>query len=211
MPVVLSRILSSKAELLYAVLRHIVVCLETGDVEELQKMGLNVTDVDSVSMFTLEDLLVLANAHSSATNIIDVKINPAGLSQLQEQIKADREPRRLKRELILNDAPLPLMFAFYGMGSREYTFLRKRHRITDGMGRPSYRPEHETAVWHAFKKLNKTRKALTPTDYLDLCRDEKVSLRIIWRLFEVWEGEGLLPGRRPVAHTSYEPFIMGRD
>ncbi len=214
MPILISRVLSSKAEVMFTVLRHIVVCLEVGDVDGLRKMGLSGTDASSVSMLTLEDLLDLARSHGGVNNIIDtvdVKIDPAGLAKLLAQVQADREGRWLKKELILNDAPLPLMFAFYSMSSREYTFLRKCYRRTGGMGRPSYRPEHEQAVWHAFKKLNKTRKALTPADYLVLRRDAGVSLRVIWRLFEDWEAEGLLPGRRSVTHKNHEPFITGRD
>ena len=97
-------------------------------------------------------------------------------------------------KLIANDAPLPMMFALAGMGSKQYMSLRKKY----GLGKIVLEPkvptaEVEDAVWHELKfmtTLGLTTFGAEQFDNLYNALDKKVSLRVIWNLFYKWERTG---------------------
>ncbi len=95
-------------------------------------------------------------------------------------------------QLMKHGAPQPMMFEFFRTGFNEYSLLRKKYNLSGGNGRPSYREFEEVRLWRVYQHLGKHRAELTPKDYLMLYQQSCVPLRVIWRIFENWDNEGLL-------------------
>ena len=109
-------------------------------------------------------------------------------------------------KLIANDAPLPMMFALAGIGSKQYMSLRKKYGLGDA---PTYKhrvptAEVEDVVWHELEfmtTLGLTTFGAEQFDNLYNALDKKVSLRVIWNLFYKWEKTGNLKiNRGPAGH-----------
>jgi len=85
------------------------------------------------------------------------------------------------------------MCSLFGVGSREYTRLRRLLTVDPSIGRPA-EPDEATshAVWQAWSERVKEDPTvpLTPEDYLALGEDTGASMRAVWNLIQRWAEYG---------------------
>ena len=86
-----------------------------------------------------------------------------------------------------------MMRRLFGMGSREYTRLRKMLTARPAVGRPP-EPDEETShrLWRSLSaRVRPDADAeLAPTDFLAIHRESSASLRAVWSLYRRWQEYG---------------------
>ena len=108
--------------------------------------------------------------------------------------------------LISKDAPLPMMYALTGMGSKKYIERRRKYGLGASMaGRPRV-PTDEVAdsVWNELKKIASASESFGLKQFCELYEalNEKVQLRVIWNLFYRWEKDGNLRVHRGASNEN---------
>ncbi|RMD64158.1 MAG: DUF2857 family protein, partial [Alphaproteobacteria bacterium] len=95
----------------------------------------------------------------------------------------------LQRDLIQADAPLEMMRSLFGVGSREYTRLRRMLAVEPAVGRPP-EPDEETGhrLWRALSARLESagEEALDPKEYLAVQQESGASMRAVWNLVQRW-------------------------
>jgi hypothetical protein len=177
---------SKEADLMIAVMLYAVRCLGDGDQQSLREMGLGPRELDALRDLEMADLYRFGalRAHCVAISIDREMFWPL-MSRLQDA----RHSEELQRDLVRRDAPLDMMRRLFGMGSREYTRLRRALAVEPTVGRPP-EPDEETALrlWRAIEAVSADRDghALLPVDYLRLCDATGASVRCVWRYVQRW-------------------------
>ena len=178
-----------ESELASAVLLYAMRCLEEGDHTALQSLNIGPNEVAALRELQLSDLLQLQQWPFHG---IDIQIQRDVFWYLLERLRSARGHAQLKRQLIAADAPLVMMTALFGMGSREFRRLRQ-YAITDRAGGRSPEPDEQASgrLWHAWQACRRQRPGgiLRPQDYLALSDEVGVSLRGIWQLTQRWTAE----------------------
>ncbi|MFX3658426.1 MAG: STY4526/YPO1902 family pathogenicity island replication protein [bacterium] len=104
-------------------------------------------------------------------------------------LRATREAEELQRDLIEADAPLEMMRSLFGVGSREYTRLRRMLALEPAVGRPP-EPDEETShkLWRALSAHLQpdADEALDPKQYLAVHEESGAPMRAIWNLAQRW-------------------------
>ena len=104
-------------------------------------------------------------------------------------LRATREAEELQRDLIQADAPLEMMRSLFGVGSREYTRLRRMLALEPAVGRPP-EPDEETShkLWRALSAHLQpdADEALNPKQYLAVHEESGAPMRAIWNLAQRW-------------------------
>jgi len=178
-----------ESELASAVLLYALRCLDEGDHTALQSLNIGPSEVAALRELQLSDLLQLQQWPFHG---IDIRIQRDVFWHLLERLQSARGQTQLKRQLIAADAPLAMMTALFGMGSREFRRLRQ-YAITDRAGGRPPEPDEQASgrLWHAWQACRRQRPGgiLRPQDYLALSDEVGVSLRGIWQLTQRWTAE----------------------
>jgi len=131
------------------------------------------------------NLADLYRAGSLQAHCLDIQLNRDVYWPMLAHLRRERESEELQRDLIQADAPLEMMRSLFGVGSREYTRLRRMLAVEPAVGRPP-EPNEETAhrLWHALSARLEADEGdgLSPNAYLAVHRDTGASLRTIWNL-----------------------------
>ena len=172
-----------------AILRFAVESCIEGDYASLQEIGVTPEDVSLLESVCLEDLHHLAEISKS---FVSVRVDSSKLRLVLEHLKKERCAKRIRHELMLADAPQPLMEHFFGMTSSGYTAYRKFLGMSVRIGRPSEPTEcDELRIWNAFKCCEKLVTELDAKDYLAITHASCLPLRSIWRVVKRWTDEGI--------------------
>jgi Protein of unknown function (DUF2857) len=183
--------IAGESELLMAALRYIAVHCEQDNHDELLGMGLSEKEIELIPSLALDEILLLTRSHAIGKHLLELHFKPGGLTQVVEHVRREKKQAQLKVLLMKHGAPQPLMFEFFRTGFNEYSQLRKKYELSGGNGRPSYRESEEIRLWRVYQTFGKPRAELTAQDYFNLYQQSLVSLRVIWRLFENWDAEGI--------------------
>jgi len=181
---------TKEADLVVAVLLYAMRSLAEGDQHALRSMRFGPNEVSALRELHLEDLYRVA---SLKAHCLDIGLNRDVYWPMIARLRGARESEELQRDLIEADAPLEMMRTLFGMGSREYTRLRRLLALAPAVGRPP-EPDEKTshALWHAFSKRRKSdaQVPLEPADYLALHEETATPMRAIWILTQRWLEEG---------------------
>jgi len=177
---------SKEADLIIAVMLYVVRCLGEGDQQALREMGLGPRELDALRGLEMADLYRFGALRTHCLSItIDREVFWPLLSRLQDA----RQSEELQHDLVRLDAPLDMMRRLFGMGSREYTRLRRALAVEPSIGRPP-EPDEATAhrLWRAIDEALRERggQDLLPVHYLRLCESTGASLRRVWRGVQRW-------------------------
>ena len=81
------------------------------------------------------------------------------------------------------------MRSLFGIGSREYTRLRRMLAVEPAVGRPP-EPDEETGhrLWHALsaRLTSAADEEIDPKEYLAVQRESGASMRAVWNLVQRW-------------------------
>ena len=194
---------TKESELVMAVLLYAIRCLAEGDQHALRGMNFGPEEVAALRELNLADLY---RAGSLQAHCLAIRLNRAVYWPMLTHLRQQRESETVQRDLIQADAPLEMMRSLFGVGSREYTRLRRLLTVDPSTGRPS-EPDEATshAVWQAWSKRvgEDPSASLTPEDYLALGEDTGASLRAVWNLIQRWAeyGDPSLPHEGVLAET----------
>jgi hypothetical protein len=181
---------TKESELVMAVLLYAIRCLAEGDQHALRGMNFGPEEVAALRELNLADLY---RAGSLQAHCLAIRLNRAVYWPMLTHLRRERESEAVQRDLIQADAPLEMMCSLFGVGSREYTRLRRLLTVDPSIGRPA-EPDEATshAVWQAWSdRVKKDPTAsLTPEDYLALGEDTGASLRAVWNLTQRWAEYG---------------------
>ena len=173
---------TKESELVMAVMLYAIRCLSENDQHALRNMNFGPEEVAALRELNLADLY---RAGSLQAHCLDIQLNRDVYWPMLAHLRRERESEELQRDLIQADAPLEMMRSLFGVGSREYTRLRRMLAVEPAVGRPP-EPNEETAhrLWHALSARLEADKGdgLSPNDYLAVHRDTGASLRAIWNL-----------------------------
>ena len=194
---------TKESELVMAVLLYAIRCLAEGDQHALRGMNFGPEEVAALRELNLADLY---RAGSLQAHCLAIRLNRAVYWPMLTHLRQARESETVQRDLIQADAPLEMMRSLFGVGSREYTRLRRLLTVDPSTGRPA-EPDEATshAVWRAWSERMKEdpTASLTPEDYLALGEDTGASLRAVWNLIQRWAeyGDPSLPHAGVLAET----------
>jgi hypothetical protein len=181
---------TKESELVMAVLLYAIRCLAEGDQHALRGMNFGPEEVAALRELNLADLY---RAGSLQAHCLAIRLNRAVYWPMLTHLRQQRESETVQRDLIQADAPLEMMRSLFGVGSREYTRLRRLLTVDPSTGRPAD-PDEATshAVWQAWSERMKedSSASLTPEDYLALGEDTGASLRAVWNLIQRWAEYG---------------------
>ena len=203
---------TKEAELTLAVLLYAVRCLAEGDQLALRGMNFGPKEVEALRAMSLGDLYRI---ESLQAHCLDIRLNRAVYWPLMEHLQREREGEQLQQDLIQADAPFEMMQRLFGMGSREYTRLRKLLSLPSSVGRPPLVDDGlEHRVWDAWSQLVRegAPDPLSPQQYLALHQDTGAPMRALWTLTRRWAEYGdLFSGTGSGDATSQTPQINGTE
>lgn len=192
-----------------AVMLYAVRCLGDGDQQSLREMGLGPRELDALRDLEMADLYRFGALRA---HCVAISIDREVFWPLLSRLKDARQSEELQRDLVKRDAPLDMMRRLFGMGSREYTRLRRALAVEPTVGRPP-EPDEETAhrLWREIDAASAGRDGpeLLPGQYLDICETTGASLRSVWRYAQRWADYAPAGGRcsgrgRPAVSGSSE-------
>ena len=195
---------TKESELVMAVLLYAIRCLAEGDQHALRGMNFGPDEVAALRDINLADLY---RAGSLQAHCLDIRLNRDVYWPMLAHLRRERETEEVQRDLIQADAPLEMMRSLFGVGSREYTRLRRLLTSDPAIGRPP-EPDEATshALWRAWSdRTNEDPTApLVPEDYLALCEETGASMRAVWNLTQRWAeyGDLSLEAEKPVEDIS---------
>lgn len=181
---------TKESELVRAVLLYAIRCLADGDQHALRGMNFGPEEVAALRDVNLADLYRIGALQA---HCLDIRLNREVYWPLLAHLRRQRELEDLQRDFIQADAPLEMMRRLFGVGSREYTRLRRALTAEPATGRPP-EPDEATshALWHAWCKCtgDDPTQPLAPEAYLELSRETGASLRAVWVLTQRWTEYG---------------------
>ena len=192
---------TKESDLVMAVMLYAIRCLSENDQHALRNMNFGPEEVAALRELNLADLY---RAGSLQAHCLDIRLNRDVYWPMLAHLRRERESEELQRDLIQADAPLEMMRSLFGVGSREYTRLRRMLAVEPAVGRPP-EPDEETAhrLWHALSAQLQTDKGsgIDPSAYLAVHRETGASLRAIWNLAQriLEYGDVYAPSNRSTA------------
>lgn len=182
-----------EAELIRAIIVYCQRCQDEGDFYALNEMGIGPKEITAMRSLTTADALRLA---STKSHFLNIKLNKEIYWRMIDYISRERDKEVLIDELILHEAPLPLMYALTGMGSKEYALKRRKCGFGAGLpGRPPTPPKDVSdSLWEVLRSTMRKTSILGPQEYLDIYRklEMKVPIRVIWHQISLWERDGAM-------------------
>ncbi len=177
---------TKEADLVTAVLLYAMRCLAEGDQHALRAMRFGPKEIEALREMNLADLYRVGSLQA---HCLAISLDRDVFWPMLANLRATREAEELQRDLIQADAPLEMMRSLFGVGSREYTRLRRMLALEPAVGRPP-EPDEETShkLWRALSAHLKpgSDEALDAKQYLAVHEASGVSLRAIWNLAQRW-------------------------
>ena len=123
-------------------------CLAEGDQHALRAMQFRAQEIEALRELNLADLYRVGALQA---HCLSIALDRDVFWPMIANLRATRENEELQRDLIQADAPLEMMRSLFGIGSREYTRLRRMLAVGPAVGRPP-EPDEETGhrLWHAL-------------------------------------------------------------
>ena len=182
---------SKETELVMAVLLYAVRCLFDGDHAALRDMNFGPKEIEALRALKLADL---SGVDALRAHCLDITLDRAVFWPMIEHLQAKRASEELQHTLMAADASLEMMQSLFGMGSREYTRVRRTLTLTPTVGRPPELDEAASAkLWLAWQPLAKDAAGqLSPAAYLTLHETTELPLRLIWNQVQRWVTYGPL-------------------
>ena len=202
---------TKESDLVMAVMLYAIRCLSENDQHALRNMNFGPEEVAALRELNLADLY---RAGSLQAHCLDIRLNRDVYWPMLAHLRRERESEELQRDLIQADAPLEMMRSLFGVGSREYTRLRRMLAVEPAVGRPP-EPDEETAhrLWHALSAQLQTDKGsgIDPVAYLAVHRETGASLRAIWNLAQriLEYGDVYAPAERASASSNSSSQASG--
>lgn len=193
---------TKEADLVTAVLLYAMRCLAEGDQHALRAMQFGPKEIEALRELNLADLyrVGVLQAHC-----LRIELEREVYWPMMANLRATRENEELQRDLIQADAPLEMMRTLFGVGSREYTRLRRLLTVEPGIGRPPD-PDEATAhrLWHALSERLRSgdKDGLEPKEYLAIHEESGASMRAIWNQAQRWLEYGDIGAPEQVAAAS---------
>lgn len=190
---------TKEADLVIAVLLYAMRCLAENDQHALRAMRFGPQEVAGLRELNLGDL---HRAGSLQGHCLDIRLDRDVYWSMLAHLRRERESEELQRDLIQADAPLEMMRSLFGVGSREYTRLRRSLTAEPAVGRPP-EPDEATshALWRAWSQRigSDPETPLTGKDYLALGQKTGAPMRAVWQLTRRWaeEVDGTAGENRP--------------
>ena len=197
--------IKKETEFMHSVILYCLRCHAEGDLTALHDMGFGGEEMRGIMSLTAAEQVKLA-AHG--TRLLSVTLDRDVFWQAVKNIDQDSDRETEINRLITHDAPLPMMYATTGMGSKSYSLKRRQFgMLKSPVGRPPV-PSDETAnsVFDKLAEIAERSDYQGPKMFLDLFEelDRKVPLRVIWNLFHRWEREGRIKVTRgPIRDQRY--------
>ena len=177
---------TKEADLVTAVLLYAMRCLAEGDQPALRAMRFGPKEVEALRELNLSDLYRVGalQAHCLA-----IYLDRDVFWPMLANLRAARSNEELARDLIQADAPLEMMRALFGVGSREYSRLRRTFVLAPAVGRPP-EPDEETShkLWRALSAhlTGDPNEPLDAQQYLAVHEESGAPMRAIWNLAQRW-------------------------
>ena len=185
--------INKESELIHSILTYCQRCQDEGDFPALTEMGFGLNEVDALLALSPTDKLRLASTQS---HFLKIELDQEIFWRMIHYIQAENKKESLADELIRNNAPLPLMYALTGMGSKTFSLKRRKFGLEKmSPGRPAVPSEETTeAVWKELKRIVEKSQYFGAKEFLEIYYrlNRKVPLRVIWYLFQEWEANGSL-------------------
>ncbi len=182
-------------DLTTAVLMYAIRCLAEGDQSALRNMNFGPREIEALREMNLADLYRI---ESLRAHCLEIGLDREVYWPMIEHLRRQRESEELQQVLIAADAPLEMMQTLFGLGSREYTRLRRMLTVDPSVGRPADPDEASThTLWNTWNQRagREEGNPLPPNEYLAIHRETGVSMRAIWNLTQRWNQYGDLTGR----------------
>ncbi len=186
---------TKESDLVTAVLMYAIRCLAEGDQSALRNMNFGPREIEALREMNLADLYRI---ESLRAHCLDIDLNRDVYWPMVEHLRRQRESEELQQQLIVADAPLEMMQTLFGLGSREYTRLRRLLTVDPSVGRPAEPDEvSSNRLWDVWvQRVGDQRDGLLlPNEYLTIHRETGIPLRGIWNLTQRWNQYGDLSGR----------------
>ena len=182
-----------ETELVKAIIVYCQRCQEEGDIPALREMGFGPREVNALQSLTTSDALRLASTRS---HFLTIRIDTEIYWRMIDYMNREQAKRRLIEDMIRKEAPLPMMHALTGMGSKEFVLQRRKCGMGNSPpGRPAIpTPEVVDKVWTALQNSLMKNKVLGPEEFMEIYEDleSEVPLRVIWFLTRQWDRDGTL-------------------
>jgi len=166
-----------------------VRCHAEGDQPALRAMNFGPREVEALQGLDLADL---ARVRTLPGHCLSLALDRDLFWALVAHLKRERASAVVQEALMQADAPLEMMRALFGVGSREYTRRRRELGVTPVVGRPP-EPEESIAerVWTAWSRRREAHAggSLPAADYLAIHEETGATLRAIWGLTRCWRAE----------------------
>jgi hypothetical protein len=191
---------TKESDLIAAVLMYAIRCLAEGDQAALRAMNFGPREIEALREMHLADLY---RVESLRAHCLDIVLNRDVYWPMIEHLRRQRESEELQQVLIAADAPLEMMQTLFGLGSREYTRLRRMLTVDPSVGRPAEPDEDSThTLWNAWAQRadREDDGPLPAKEYLAINQETGISMRAIWNLLQRWSQYGDLTGR-----SSHDP------
>ncbi|MGE0484228.1 MAG: DUF2857 domain-containing protein [Gammaproteobacteria bacterium] len=177
---------TKEADLVTAVLLYAMRCLAEGDQHALRAMRFGPREIEALRELNLADLYRVGALQA---HCLSIALDREVFWPMIANLRASREAEELQRDLIQADAPLEMMRSLFGVGSREYTRLRRMLAVDPAVGRPP-EPDEETGhrLWRALSARLESvgEEALDPKEYLAVQEESGASMRAVWNLVQRW-------------------------
>jgi hypothetical protein len=173
---------TKEADLVTAVLLYAMRCLAEGDQHALRAMRFGPKEIEALRELNLADLYRVGALQA---HCLSIALDRDVFWPMVANLRTTRQSEELQRDLIQADAPLEMMKTLFGVGSREYTRLRRMLAVEPGVGRP---PEPDEATSHRLWRALSPRieaageDELDPKEYLAVQRESGASMRAVWNL-----------------------------
>jgi hypothetical protein len=207
---------TKEADLVTAVLLYAMRCVAEADQHALRGMQFGPKEIEALRELNLADLYRVGSLQA---HCLDIHLNRDAFWPMMAHLRGAREDEELQRDLIQADAPLEMMRSLFGVGSREYTRVRRMLALEPAVGRPA-EPDEETAhkLWRSLSARLKTDPSapLEPNEYLAIHEESGASMRAIWNVAQRWAKYGDVyapadPASAPPAETMSARRAEGRS
>ena len=186
-----------ETELMHSIIIYCLRCQEEGDIHALKEMGFGPREMCALNALSAGDQIRLASTKSHFMKIV---LNQEVYWRMIDYVDQENHKEAVINQLILSDAPLPLMHALTGMGNKQYSLRRRQAGLLGSpVGRPPIPSDSTTQlVWQQLTTIAEKSDSFGPKQFLELYEslEKKVPLRVIWNLFHRWENEGALKVNR---------------
>ncbi|MDN5869222.1 MAG: DUF2857 domain-containing protein [Nitrococcus sp.] len=198
---------TKEADLVTAVLLYAMRSLAEGDQHALRAMQFGPREIEALRELNLADLYRVGALQA---HCLKIALDRGVFWPMIANLRASRETEELQRDLLQADAPLEMMRSLFGVGSREYTRLRRMLALEPAVGRPP-EPDEETGhrLWRALSTRleSAANEELDPREYLAIQQESGASMRAIWNLVQRWleYGDVYAPADQPVTGSQAAP------